>query len=72
MTHVGIVKSFSPQNQYGFIGAPHLAGDVYAHGLSVFGGHRLRPGQTVTFEVVETPRGLRAQRVRIIKRAVQP
>ena len=63
----GTVKSFA--KGYGFITAAS-GSDVFVHWTEIRGqrrGHRsLSPGQTVDFEVVDTPRGLRAVDVRVV------
>lgn len=64
---VGRVKWFSDAKGYGFI-EQESGGDVFVHYTAIEGrGYRtLREGQIVQFEVVETPKGLRASHVRVI------
>jgi len=65
----GTVKWFNPQKGYGFI-RQDQGPDVFVHFSAIQGsGYRvLEEGQRVEFEVERTPRGLRAVKVRLIRR----
>jgi CspA family cold shock protein len=67
----GKVKWFSPEKGYGFILAGQ-AKDVFVHYRAILtkGFKTLEEGQTVTFDLAETPKGLEARGVRIVEDAV--
>jgi len=65
----GTVKWFNPQKGYGFI-RQNQGPDVFVHFSAIQGsGYRvLEEGQRVEFEVERTPKGLRAVKVKLIRR----
>ncbi|RLF26925.1 MAG: cold-shock protein [Thermoplasmata archaeon] len=65
----GTVKWFNPQKGYGFI-RQDQGPDVFVHFSAIQGsGYRvLEEGQRVEFEVERTPKGLRAVKVKLIRR----
>lgn len=65
----GSVKWFDTKKGYGFIVGPD-GKDVFVHYSSIDGeGFRsLREGEKVEYEVVQTPKGLAASRVRVQSR----
>ncbi len=60
----GTVKWFSDQKGFGFI-AQESGNDVYVHHTAIQsqGFRTLHEGDRVTFEIEESPRGLRANNV---------
>ena len=60
MRESGTVKWFDAVRGYGFL-ARDGAVDVFVHASQIEGGGELRPGERVSFEVVEGARGLQAQ-----------
>ena len=60
----GKVKWFDNKKGFGFI-AQDSGGDVFVHHTSIQGaGYKsLNEGETVTFEIVESGKGLKAQNV---------
>ncbi len=64
---IGRVKWFNDAKGYGFI-AQEGGEDVFVHFSSIQGrGYRsLKEGQIVQFDIEQTPRGLRAENVRVI------
>jgi CspA family cold shock protein len=60
----GTVKWFSDQKGFGFI-AQEAGTDIYVHhtAIQASGFRTLHEGDRVTFEVEESPRGLRANNV---------
>ena len=65
MELTGKVKWFDAKKGYGFIGAPDGGGDVFVHSADVqTKKHELEPGETVKFDLGQTPYGRRALRVR--------
>jgi CspA family cold shock protein len=69
----GQVKWFDAKKGYGFIVGPE-GKDVFVHYSSIDGdGFRsLREGEPVEYELVQTAKGLAANRVRIAVREAQP
>ncbi|MFA4016412.1 MAG: hypothetical protein RUDDFDWM_001515 [Candidatus Fervidibacterota bacterium] len=65
---IGRVKWFNNKKGYGFIERDD-GEDVFVHYSEIRGqGYRtLKDGQTVEFEIEETPRGLRAVNVRVVR-----
>ncbi|MDR9500759.1 MAG: cold-shock protein [Desulfurivibrionaceae bacterium] len=63
----GTVKWFNDRKGFGFI-IPEDGNDVFVHFRAIRGeGHRsLVEGQTVEFDVVESPKGMQAQDVAVI------
>lgn len=66
---IGVVKWFSARLGYGFVKADEIEGDVLVHRSQVAEGV-IRRGQTVEFELLKTPKGLRAKKVRILNTMV--
>ena len=66
----GIVKWFNARKGYGFIATPD-GRDIFVHYSSVSGdGYRtLAEGDSVTFELVEGEKGLRAENVVVVSNA---
>jgi cold shock CspA family protein len=60
----GTVKWFSKEKGYGFI-TPENGPDVFVHHASIQGGgfKMLYEGERVEFDVIEEPKGLKAQNV---------
>lgn len=60
----GKVKWFDNKKGYGFI-AQDMGADVFVHHTSILGnGYKtLNEGEMVTFEIVESNKGLKAQNV---------
>ncbi len=61
----GRVKWFDTKKGFGFIEAEDGSGDVFVHYSDIIGsGYRaLEEGDRVKFEVVNTPRGRKAEKV---------
>lgn len=66
----GTVKFFSAGKGYGFITAAEGGSDVFVHysAIQSDGFRTLREGDAVEFELEDTPKGLRATKVSVIKR----
>lgn len=64
----GKVKWFSNSKGFGFI-AQENGQDVFVHHTNILGkGFKtLHPGEVVTFEVINTPKGLKAQNVQRVQ-----
>ncbi|HHI79933.1 MAG TPA: cold-shock protein [Planctomycetes bacterium] len=63
----GVVKWFNEEKGYGFI-QQESGPDVFVHFRQINGtGHRtLNEGQKVTFDIVQTDKGLQAENVSIL------
>jgi CspA family cold shock protein len=61
----GTVKWFNNAKGYGFIQAPDDDRDIFVHHTSIQAdGYRtLNRGEEVQFELVESPKGLKAEKV---------
>ncbi len=69
MTYRGQVKWFNGQKGYGFIAREDGQGEVFVHFSDIVDQHgykTLNEGQQVEFRVENTPRGPKAQDVRVI------
>ncbi|PLX50207.1 MAG: cold shock domain protein CspD [Desulfobulbaceae bacterium] len=64
---IGTVKWFNDRKGFGFI-IPENGDDVFVHYRAIRGeGHRtLLEGQSVEFNVIESPKGLQAEDVAIV------
>ena len=62
---VGIVKWFNDQKGFGFIEPEGGGEDVFAHfsAIQMEGFRTLKQGSTVTFELVDGPKGKLAQNI---------
>lgn len=69
--HTGKVKWFDAKKGFGFILGPRPDQDIFVHYSSIQGdGYRsLKDGEPVEFELVESEKGLQAQKVRPTKAA---
>jgi uncharacterized membrane protein YsdA (DUF1294 family)/cold shock CspA family protein len=63
MADRGIVVKFDVERGFGFIRLPTAATDVFVHVSDVQDRSTLVPGQKVTCDVVDTPKGLAAKNV---------
>jgi len=63
----GTVKWFNESKGYGFIEPSEGGDDVFVHTTAIEGeGHQtLLEGQTVDFEINQSPKGLQASNVRV-------
>jgi len=59
----GIVVKFDVERGFGFVRVPDAATDVFVHISEITGRGVLVPGQRVTCDVVQTPKGLAARNV---------
>ncbi len=69
MTYKGRVKWFNGRKGYGFIAREDGQGEVFVHFSDIvdqYGYKTLEEGQQVEFRVENTPRGPKAQDVRVI------
>jgi len=66
----GVVKSYNPKSQYGFITNGEV--DVFFHAGFVAPDTQLQPGDMVTYTPFITPRGLQAHYVMPIKSDEEP
>ncbi len=65
-THTGTIKWFNAKKGFGFIERED-GDDVFVHFRSVQGNSRqLRPGQAVSFNIVESDKGIQAEDVTIL------
>ncbi len=69
---IGRVKWFNDAKGFGFIYGNHQ-GDIFVHYSDILGhGYRtLRDGDWVEFDLVETPKGLRARNVVVVQEPAQ-
>ncbi|MCF6191963.1 MAG: cold shock domain-containing protein [Candidatus Hydrothermae bacterium] len=66
----GHVKWFNARKGYGFITREDGQGEVFVHYSDIvgqFGYRTLEEGQRVEFTVADTPRGPKAQEVRVVE-----
>lgn len=63
----GVVKWFNNSKGYGFLTEDNGRDDIFAHFSSVEmeGYKSLKRGQHVEFEVIDGPKGLQAQHIRL-------
>ena len=68
MIKSGTIKWYNDEKRYGFIRPDEGGKDIFVHrsGIKSKGPLNLREGQKVTFEVVETPKGLKAINVKLV------
>lgn len=61
----GKVKWFDNKKGFGFIAQAETGQDVFVHHTSIMGGgfKTLNEGEVVTFEVISSDKGLKAQNV---------
>lgn len=59
---VGTVKRWLEMRGYGFIES-ELENDVFVHYTDIQGKYSLREGEVVEFDVIDTPKGLKAVNV---------
>ena len=61
----GKVKWFNDQKGFGFIESPESGGDVFVHysGISAEGFRTLAEGDEVEFELIQGPKGPKAENV---------
>ena len=69
----GSVKWFSDAKGFGFIEPEGGGSDVFAHfsAIEMDGFRTLRPGERVSYEVLEGPKGKLAQQIRSVHRPAQ-
>ncbi len=65
----GVCKRFNATKGWGFLGDPAVDGDVLVHQSAILmnGYRQLKPGQTVTYELVKTERGYCAKNVKPVQ-----
>lgn len=66
----GTVRWFDERRGYGFI-AREAAVDVFFHASAVRAPRPLAPGDRVSFEVAEAPRGLQARSIHLVSATMQ-
>ena len=66
----GIVKWFNNSKGFGFIDAGDGGGDVFAHysAITMEGFKTLPQGSTVTYELVDGPKGRHAQAIQVVSK----
>lgn len=67
---LGIVKWFNNSKGFGFIDAGDGGGDVFAHysAIAMEGFKTLPQGSTVTYELVEGPKGRHALAIQVVSK----
>lgn len=68
---LGVVKWFDTRKGFGFITGPEGGKDIFVHysGIEGEGFRRLKDGEQVEFELVESDKGPQARRVHSIEPA---
>jgi cold shock protein len=66
---LGTVKFFDEKHGYGFITSLGFAEDIFVHYTEIKGRGRrtLKPGQDVSFRIVQGEKGPQAENVRVIE-----
>ncbi len=66
---LGTVKRFDDKHGYGFISCLGIEQDIFVHysQIKVKGRKALRPGQEVSFTLVQGDRGPQAENVRVLE-----
>jgi CspA family cold shock protein len=57
---VGTVKRWLEMRGYGFIESAEQERDVFVHYTDIHGKYDLREGEVVEFDVINTPKGIKA------------
>jgi CspA family cold shock protein len=70
----GIVKWFNNHKGFGFIESAEIDQDVFAHfsQVDMTGFKTLQQGASVTYELIEGPRGWMAQNIKVIAAPASP
>ena len=64
----GIIESYSEQKRFGFINADNgTRAYFYRESIEVNGYMPIKPGDRVSFEIVETTQGPEARKIRLLK-----
>ena len=65
--YTGVVKYVPPEKYYGFIARDDKFGDIFVHFTDVKSSNgQLKKGDLVTFEIEQTPKGLKAINVNLV------
>lgn len=66
-TYTGKVKFYSKSKAYGFIVDSETGAEIFVHITGIKGRVELKPEDTVSYELIETPKGLSAVEVEVLK-----